>query len=81
MPCLLLIDAWPCRGHNPDEETCHGLALQRLYIDTDDYQDMRSGVVWGNLWDPCHNCRALITWYGGNIDNFRRYTEWAEAPP
>jgi len=81
MPCPLLIATWLCRGHNLNEETCHGLALQRDYLDTDDYQDMRSGVIWASLCDPCDNCNALINWYGGDINNFGPDTESDGAPP
>jgi hypothetical protein len=80
MPCPLLIGAWLCRDHNPNEETCHGLALQQDYLNTDGYQDMRSGAIWTNLSDPCHNCTALINWYGGDI-NFGKGTESEGAPP
>jgi hypothetical protein len=67
-------------GHNPGKETCHGLALQQKYVETDDYQDKRSGVVWGNLSDPCPNCLEMIWLHGGDTDNFRVDTGEAGAP-
>jgi len=42
---------------------------------------MRSGVVWEALRNPCDNCKALITWYGGDVYHFRRWAESAGAPP
>jgi hypothetical protein len=66
------------RDHNPDEETCYGLRLQLHYVDTADYRDMRSGVIWRRLCDPGRNCSEMIRLYGRNI---RKDTESAEASP
>jgi hypothetical protein len=57
------------RGHNPGKETCHGLALLKEYVNTDNYQDTYSGIIWRNLCDPCRNCNEMIWLHGGDTDN------------
>ncbi|GFF55843.1 hypothetical protein IFM51744_08740 [Aspergillus udagawae] len=60
----------------------HGLALCNRYIHpAPAYDDRLSGRIWGSLWDPCDNCRVLISVNKGNILNFGRLTGSVGAPP
>jgi hypothetical protein len=81
MPYPLLISSRPHRDHDYTEETCYGLALSIQYKKADEYQDSGSGIIWKSLWSPCINCEELIRLFHGNIDNFKKETELAEAPP